>query len=66
MFSSVEDAAWFRRFNDWYIGEIFVDPTFVIPNSRRDGFEEDENWEIVRAELITLCRDLGKKTSATE
>jgi hypothetical protein len=61
MFSSVEDAASFGRFNDWYIGEIFVDPTFVIPNSRRDGFEEDENWKIVRAELIALCKDLGKK-----
>jgi Histidine kinase-, DNA gyrase B-, and HSP90-like ATPase len=61
MFSSIEDAASYGRFNDWYVGEIFVDPTFVIPNSRRDGFEEDENWETLRCELITLCIDLGRK-----
>lgn len=32
MFSSVKGATSYGRFNDWYIGEIFVDPTFVIPN----------------------------------
>jgi molecular chaperone HtpG len=61
MFSSVEDAASYGRFNDWYIGEIFVDPTFVVPNSRRDGFEEDQNWETLKGELIELCADLGKE-----
>lgn len=61
MFSSVEDATSYGRFNDWYVGEIFVDPTFVIPNSRRDGFEEDDNWSVLKRELIALCSDLGKK-----
>lgn len=61
IFADVPDARSYERFNDWYIGEIFVDPTFVIPNSRRDGFEEDENWETIRNELIELCDDLGKK-----
>ena len=61
MFSSVQDAASYGRFNDWYVGEIFVDPTFVIPKSRRDGFEEDENWGTLREELIGLCAELGKK-----
>ena len=61
MFSSVKGATSYARFNDWYVGEIFVDPTFVIPNSRRDSFEEDESWETVRNELVALCSDLGKK-----
>ncbi len=61
MFSSVEDAASYGRFNDWYVGEIFVDPTFVIPNSRRDGFEDNQGWAEFREELIDLCADLGKR-----
>lgn len=61
IFADVPDAKSYERFNDWYVGEIFIDPTFVIPNSRRDGFEEDANWEIVRNELIGLCDDLGKR-----
>jgi len=61
MFSSIEGAASFGRFNDWYAGEIFVDPTYVIPNARRDGFEEDDNWEKMQEELTALCADLGKQ-----
>ena len=61
LFSSVEDATSYGRFNDWYVGEIFVDPTFVIPNSRRDGFEDNSDWETFRSELLVLCRDLGKE-----
>lgn len=60
-FSSVEGAASFGRFNDWYAGEIFVDPTFVIPNARRDGFEEDDNWIKMQGELTELCADLGRQ-----
>ncbi|ABP64186.1 hypothetical protein Saro_3944 (plasmid) [Novosphingobium aromaticivorans DSM 12444] len=60
MFSNVPDAKSYGRFNDWYVGEIFVDPTFVIPNSRRDGFEEDANWATLQAEIISLCDRLGK------
>ncbi|HEX7929339.1 MAG TPA: ATP-binding protein [Sphingomicrobium sp.] len=61
MFSNVPDAKSYGRFNDWYVGEIFVDPTFVIPNSRRDSFEEDDNWETLQKEIIALCDDLGKR-----
>lgn len=60
MFSNVPDAKSYGRFNDWFVGEIFVDPTYVIPNSRRDGFEEDQNWDKLQKELITLCDELGK------
>lgn len=61
LFSQVPDAKSYGRFNDWYVGEIFVDPTFVIPNSRRDGFEEDVNWETLKAEIIGWCGELGKR-----
>lgn len=61
LFSQVPDAKSYGRFNDWYVGEIFVDPTFVIPNSRRDGFEEDVNWDTLKAEIIAWCDELGKR-----
>ncbi len=61
LFSQVPDAKSYGRFNDWYVGEIFVDPTFVIPNSRRDGFEEDANWETLKSEIIAWCSVLGKR-----
>lgn len=44
----------YARFNDWYVGEIFVSPRAAIPNARRDGFEEDVQWEAIRNELDTV------------
>jgi hypothetical protein len=41
----------YSRLADWYIGEIFVEPKAAIPNARRDGFEEDQAWKEIRAEL---------------
>lgn len=38
------------RFQEWYVGEIFVKPEALIPNARRDGFEENNSWKIVRRE----------------
>jgi molecular chaperone HtpG len=60
----------YARFVDWYLGEIFVDPTAAVPNARRDGFEEDDDWEALRAELDELVGDkYGRRayrTSASE
>jgi Histidine kinase-, DNA gyrase B-, and HSP90-like ATPase len=60
----------YARFVDWYVGEIFVDPTAAVPNARRDGFEEDDDWEALRAELDELVGDrYGRRayrTSASE
>jgi hypothetical protein len=61
VFSNLVEAPSYGRFNDWYIGEIFVDPTFLVPNARRDGFEHDENWRVMHKELETLCLKLGKQ-----
>ena len=47
------------RFQDWYIGEIFVAPDAVVPNARRDGFEEDENWKKLKREFESLAKKLG-------
>jgi molecular chaperone HtpG len=49
------------RFAEWYVGEIFVDPQAAIPNARRDGFEENTSWSVMRDELdLQVATPLGK------
>lgn len=48
------------RYQDWFIGEIFVDPKAVVPNARRDGFEDTKAWSTIRTEIGTsVCKDAG-------
>lgn len=57
-----------RRLQRWAIGEIFVTNTQVVPNARRDGFEDNKAWRIMRQDLqervvkrvIRLARDESK------
>jgi hypothetical protein len=39
----------------------FVDPNQVVPNARRDNFEEDERWLKIREELTPICDGLVKQ-----
>lgn len=49
------------RFQDWFIGEIFIDPKALVPNARRDGFEDTKNWTAIRGEIGgSICKDAGK------
>jgi Histidine kinase-, DNA gyrase B-, and HSP90-like ATPase len=50
------------RFQDYFLGEIFVEPSALVPNARRDGFEEDASWKRVRNELAAVMKTLGKET----
>lgn len=50
------------RFQDWFVGEFFVRPAFLVPNARRDGFEETSAWKTVKADLSELIKELGKET----
>ena len=49
------------RFQDYFLGEIFVEPSALVPNARRDGFEEDAAWKRIRNEFAVVVRDLGKE-----
>lgn len=49
------------RFQDYFLGEIFIEPSVLVPNARRDGFEEDAAWKRVRGELAEVVKDLGKE-----
>lgn len=58
LFSQVKPS--YGRFSSYYVGEIHIDPERVIPNARRDGFEETKEWLETKAELIeNLCRPLA-------
>lgn len=46
------------RWSNWFIGEIYVDPRAVVPNARRDNFEEDQRWLAIRKELDVICKEL--------
>lgn len=52
------------RFQDYFLGEIFMAPTALVPNARRDGFEEDASWRSVRAELGSVAKALGREAYA--
>ncbi len=49
------------RFQDYFLGEIFLKPSVLVPNARRDGFEEDAAWRRVRDELARVAKSLGKE-----
>jgi len=60
LFASVQRS--FARFNSYYVGEVHINPALLIPNARRDGFEDNEAWRNVRTELKErLCRSLASK-----
>ncbi|ESY22456.1 MULTISPECIES: ATP-binding protein [unclassified Mesorhizobium] len=46
------------RWSNWFIGEIYIDPRAVVPNARRDNFEEDPRWLAIREELDSVCKEL--------
>lgn len=51
----------FSRWSNWFVGEIHVDPRAVVPNARRDNFEEDARWLAMREELSEICTGLTKE-----
>lgn len=48
----------YSRFNSWYSGEVHILDSGIIPNSRRDFFEDNEAWRAAEATLIDWARPL--------
>jgi len=40
-----------RRLQRWAVGEIFITSSLVIPNARRDGFEDNQAWRDIRYDI---------------
>ena len=52
----------YARFNSYYVGEFFINPSSIIPNARRDGFEETKEWDSIKNEFVSLvCAPLVKE-----
>lgn len=49
------------RFQDWFVGEVFIAQSALVPNARRDGFEETFAWKAMKKELGDLAKDLGSE-----
>jgi Histidine kinase-, DNA gyrase B-, and HSP90-like ATPase len=51
----------YGRFSRNYVGEIHLDPARVIPNARRDGFEETTDWVKIQTSLReNVCGPLAR------
>ena len=49
-----------RRLQRWAVGEIFVTSSEVIPNARRDGFEDNQAWESIKNDIEKVARTVVK------
>ena len=53
------------RYQDWFVGEIFVDTKAVTPNARRDRFEDTAAWRAVQKEIgNSVCREAGRSAQS--
>jgi len=52
------------RFQDYFVGEVFLAPGALVPNARRDGFEEDAAWKKIQSELTLIVKQLGREAHA--
>lgn len=53
------------RFNNYFVGEIFLKPGLVVPNARRDEFEDTDAWRSVRTELEELAKALSTQVRSS-
>jgi hypothetical protein len=68
----LEESFTEKRFASWHIGEIHLNHS-IKPNARRDGFEENQDYErflermtVIGKGLSKLCRDSSQKRSANQ
>lgn len=71
--SIIEAIAAMRKSTDrtlqrWTVGEIFVTNTAVVPNARRDGFEDNEAWRQIQTDVAAVTQSLVKmiRNSSTQ
>jgi molecular chaperone HtpG len=61
IFASLSDSGQYRRFNRYYVGEVHVLDDAVVPNARRDGFEDNAAWRRIRRSLMEFAGPLKKR-----
>jgi molecular chaperone HtpG len=56
-----EAAESYARFNKYFMGEIHIQDPNVIPNARRDGFEDSSEWAAIRKSLIEFAHERSRE-----
>lgn len=56
-----EDLFLESRFNSWTVGEIHVVDPRILPNGRRDHFEQNAHYQNLLTHLTPLARDLSRR-----
>jgi Histidine kinase-, DNA gyrase B-, and HSP90-like ATPase len=49
-----------RRLQRWAVGEIFIVNAEVVPNARRDGFEDNQAWRNIQADIEEVAKRIVK------
>lgn len=58
MFTQVKPS--YGRFSSYYVGEVHIDAEQVVPNARRDDFEETSQWLDIKSSLmVNICQPLA-------
>jgi molecular chaperone HtpG len=50
-----------QRFNSWSVGEIHVIDSRILPNGRRDYFEQNVHFKDLLNRLVPLAKDLARR-----
>jgi len=59
LFTDVKPS--YGRFSSYYVGEIHIDPARLVPNARRDGFEENDAWKRIKQSVSqVVCLPLAQ------
>lgn len=51
----------YARLNKYFMGEIHIQEPNVVPNARRDGFEDSPEWAAIRKSLIEFARERSRE-----
>ncbi len=51
----------YARFNRYFIGEVHVQDSSVIPNAHRDDFEETPEWIDIRDQLVLFAKERSRE-----
>lgn len=51
----------YARLNKYFMGEIHIQDPSVVPNARRDGFEDSHEWAAIRQSLVDFARERSRE-----
>lgn len=49
------------RFNSWTVGEVHIVDARIVPNGRRDGFEQDAHFSNLTNRLAPIARSVSRR-----